>query len=85
MESLLIVSGVYDSRVVRCCAAFDWSRWISPLRFPVAKNSARKNTPDMSQGLIQTDIAIAPATALMTKLTAIVRISANGSCLSQIV
>jgi len=79
------ISGVYDASVFLCVFAFSCNSIISLFLFPNTKNSARKNTPNMSHGLTHTFIANAPAAALMTKFTAIVSMSAKASCLSHAV
>lgn len=82
--SLLVSSGVYAFSVFLRCV-FSFKSIISLLLFPSTRNSARKNTPSISHGLTHTVIASAPATALMTKFTDIVSMSANASCFSHAV
>lgn len=75
----------YAFSVFLCSSALFCNSVSSLFLFPNSRKSARKNTPRISQGLTQTDIANAPAAALITKFVAIVIMSANASCFSQIV
>lgn len=83
--SLETTSFEYASNVLRCIVALSFNSHSSLFLFPNIKNSARKNTPRINQGLTQTLIANAPATALITKLIEIVSMSANASCFSHAV
>lgn len=79
------ISGVYAASVFRCRCALFCKSINSLLLLPRIKKSARKNTPVTSHGLTHTDIASAPATALITKFVAMVNMSAKASCFSHAV
>ena len=74
---------VYSRRICLCSPAFSLSTESSPRRLLKPRKSAKKPAQRMSQGLIHTPMATAPATARKRKPRLIIMMSRMTCCLPQ--